>query len=331
MTSTRSGISAQVESTDRRWTGKVRHNVDAAALPILLFAVLIIGFATTAGFGSAENLTSILVNASIVGIAAVGMTAITLSGSYISLAAQQMVMMGAISYLLLVKTGLPLAIAMLLGAACVCLAGIVQGLIVAAGFNPVITTLAAGSIIFGIMTAMTGGKVIVAEAVTGSFLNQWAFLGITAPVYVFIVFTAAMQWFVVRSVPGRRMKLIGANRATARISGIPLTTTITVAFGLFGLAAAVAGICVASRLGQGSTNDLQTLTFDVLAAVLVGGTAIQGGQGSPLRSATGAVLIAALSNVMVLQGHEVGVRLAVSGTLVALVVIALHYLRGAHR
>lgn len=328
---TNSAAFVSLAKAARPWTDDMRHKVDAAALPVILAAVLLIGFLTTAGFATSENLASILVNASIVGIAAVGMTAITLSGSYISLAAQQMVMMGAIAYLLLVQTGLPTPLAMFLSILCVCLAGAAQGVIVAAGFNPVITTLAAGSIIFGIMTAVTGGKVIVAESVTGTFLNQWAFLGVTAPVYVFIVFTAATQWLIVRSVPGRRMKLIGANRATARISGIPLKATTTAAFGLFGLAAAVAGICVASRLGQGSTNDLQTLTFDVLAAVLVGGTAIQGGQGSPLRSAAGAVLIAALSNVMILQGYEVGVRLVISGTLVALVVIALHYLRGGHR
>jgi ribose/xylose/arabinose/galactoside ABC-type transport system permease subunit len=90
---------------------------------------------------------------------------------------------------------------------------------------------------------------------------------------------------------------------------------------------AIAGILSAAQLRQIQSNDLSTLTMDVIAAVLVGGSAIAGGEGSPLRSALGALLIVVLSNVMLLLGLPTGVRLLGVGLLVVIVVSVLHVLR----
>ena len=96
------------------------------------------------------------------------------------------------------------------------------------------------------------------------------------------------------------------------------------AFASLGVGAALAGIVIGGQLGQTSPNDLQSLTFDVVAAVLVGGISIEGGSGSPLRAAAGAVLIATINNIMLLNGFSTGVRLALSGLLVAAVVLFVH-------
>jgi len=82
-----------------------------------------------------------------------------------------------------------------------------------------------------------------------------------------------------------------------------------------------------ARYGQATAVFFPDLTINVIAAVLVGGTAIQGGRGSPLRSACGAVLIAVIANMMVLNDFSTGGRMAVQGGVVVVIVVLLDFLR----
>jgi ribose transport system permease protein len=100
-----------------------------------------------------------------------------------------------------------------------------------------------------------------------------------------------------------------------------------VAFVIFSLGAATAGILSGAAFGQATAQSFPGLTISAIAAILVGGTAIQGGQGSPLRSAIGAVIIAVISNMMVLNDFSTGGRLAVQGGIVCAIVIVLDLLR----
>ena len=87
-------------------------------------------------------------------------------------------------------------------------------------------------------------------------------------------------------------------------------------------------ILVGGGLRSANLDTLNTLSIDVAAAVLVGGTAIQGGDGSPLRSAAGACVIAIANNVMLLNGFSLGVRQVGSGTIVLAVIVMLALQRG---
>jgi ribose/xylose/arabinose/galactoside ABC-type transport system permease subunit len=295
-------------------------------LPIVIALIVVGGGLTTSGFLTADNARAVLINASIVGIAAVGMTPVTLSGNFISLGMQQTAMLGAVMLLALLGLGWGVPLAVLAVLAVLLLAGALQGLVVAAGLNPVITTLAAGAVIYGLVTLVTGGKVVTAPDADISFLGG-SFLGLPAPVYCFVLYTVFTALIVDRTVIGRKMLLLGANRETARLSGISVRATTVAAFLSLALGAALAGMLTGGQLGQATSNDLQSLTVDVVAAVLVGGTAIQGGEGSPLRSALGAIIIASFNNLMLLHGFPTGVRLALSGALVAVVVSLLQILR----
>jgi ribose transport system permease protein len=99
------------------------------------------------------------------------------------------------------------------------------------------------------------------------------------------------------------------------------------AFIVFSIAAAIAGVLYGAGFEEANTKSLQTLTFEVVAAVLVGGTAIQGGQGSPLLSAWGALLISIIGNIMLLNDFTTGGRLATQGAVVVGVVVMLQLLR----
>jgi len=304
-----------------------RRSAADLALPIMLVAVIVIGALTTSGFLTVDNARAVLINASVVGIAAVGMTPVTLSGNFISLGVQQSAVLAAIVFLALLGTGWPVLLALLAAVAIVLITGVLQGLVVAAGLNPVITTLAAGAVIFGIVTAVTKGQVITAPGVDLAWMGSKTLLGLPVAVYAFVLFTLFITWVMTRTVIGRQMLLLGANRATARLSGVRVRTATVAAFLSLSLGAALAGVITAAQLGQATSSDLPDLTINVIAAVLVGGTAIGGGEGSALRSAIGAVIIAMFNNLMLLHDLPIGGRLTLTGLLVAVVVTVLQLLR----
>jgi ribose transport system permease protein len=305
--------------------------LDAAkwALPLILLALVIIAGLTTPGFATFDNLSAILASASVVGIVAVGMTPITLSGNFFSLAASNSVVLAAVLFMTVFGTTRQLWLAVVATFAVLIGVGVAQGLVVAAGLNPVITTLAVGTILYGLVTIFTGGTLTTSQGADMGWIALTRWFGLPLPVYIFIAYTL-LTWFIVeRTVVGRRILLLGANRESAKISGTSARTTTVWAFLSLSIGVTIAGIVAAAQLQQVRATDLSSLTMDSVAAVLVGGTLISGGEGSPLRSAIGAVLIVALGNIMLLHGLPTGFRLLGVGILVVVVVVVLHLLRKA--
>lgn len=303
----------------------IDRNLPAIILALAAVAVVVAALLTPK-FLSIDNLTAILRNAAIVGLVAVAMTPITLSGNFVSLGISQSAMACMVAFVWLLGAGWPQPLAMLVVIAGSIVVGILQGVIVAGGLNPVITTLAAGAIIFGVASELTGGGIVQVRD-NGASWGGKDFLGIPIEVLVFLIFTAAVTWLMSRTVIGRETVLVGANRATARISGISHARVTTIAFVILSVGVAIAGIMSGAAFGEATAKSFPTLTINVIAALLVGGTAIQGGDGSPWRSAAGAVLISVISNMMVLNDFSPGGRLAVQGGVVVATVILLDLLR----
>jgi ribose/xylose/arabinose/galactoside ABC-type transport system permease subunit len=318
-------VAGNATGVDRR--RRIAEFVVMWALPLLLVATILVSATTTPGFMSFANLRGILINSAVIGIAAVGLTPVTLSGNLVSLGITQQAMIAAVIFFPLLSVGVPLAAAIVIVIVALGIIGVLQGLFVAVGLNPMITTLAAGAVIFGLGTLVTGGRVVSAPSVDTSWMALASPFGLPLPIFIFVAFTILVALFIDRTVVGRDISLAGANRETARLSGVSHRKATIVAFVIFGVGTAISGIIVAAQAGQATTLDLPTLTFDAIAAVLVGGTAIQGGFGSPLRSALGALMIAIFSNVMIMHGFSHGVRLAAVGALVVVMVSVLHVIR----
>jgi ribose transport system permease protein len=296
----------------------------ALMVGVAAVVVLVAVFATP-NFLTLDNLRAILRNAAIVGIVAVGMTPVTLSGNFVSLGITQSAMLAMVSFVAILGAGWGVVPAILAVIVLLVAVGVLQGAIIAAGLNPVITTLAAGAIIFGVVSELSRGGIVRA----GDHAINWddAYVaGVPVEVLIFLLFTALVTFVMQRTVTGRETTLIGANRATAEISGISFTRVTILAFAIFSVGLALAGILNGAAFGQATAVSFPGLTVDVIAAVLVGGTAIQGGRGSPLRSAGGAILIAVISNMMVLNDFSTGGRLAVQGGVVVVIVVLLDLL-----
>lgn len=307
--------------------GSIGATLIARAPLLLLLALLVVGIAVTPQFGTADNVKAILANAAIIGIVAVGSTFITISGNAVSLGVAQSGMLAAVVFLTCVGHGWNQVAAVLAVIALLVAVGVAQGGLVAIGLNPVVVTLAAGAIVLGVVAQLTGGNTITSRGANIGWIASTP-LGIPLSVYVFAVVTAIGGVLSSKTVLGRRFVLLGANRSSASFSGLPVASTIIWAFVLLSVCIAIAGIIAGGGLRSANLETLSTLSIDVAAAVLVGGTAIQGGEGSALRSAAGACVIAVANNVMLLNGFSPGVRQVGAGLIVLVVVVFLALQRG---
>jgi ribose/xylose/arabinose/galactoside ABC-type transport system permease subunit len=288
---------------------------------VVVLAVIVAGALTTRFF-SLANGRAILASSAWVGITAIGATVVMIAGSAVSLAVSQTATVAAMIFLTTQQLGLPAAIALTLlaGVAITALQGAVIGFWTA---NPIVLTIAAGFAIDGVAIWISGGTTVYPKATAFSVLNE-TLLGLPLGVYVLLALTVVTQWFLRRTTAGRQMYLIGENPAAARAAGLPAARVTVVAWAIFGACIALTGIFLAAFNTSANSSLGGTLSLDAIAAVLVGGTAIGGGKGSALRTLGGAVLISAISDLLLLRGLSTGIQLLVKGILVLMVVVAVH-------
>lgn len=297
------------------------------ALAVIVLAVIIVGGATQDQFLTSDNFIAVLRAAALIGIAAVGMTFITLSGNFVSLSTEQTAIISAILFAMALGAGWSLipAMAVVIGVSLVL--GLLQGFIVSLGLNSIVTSLGAGAAIFGIANVITDNRTVQARSTVADFLGSSRPLGIPIQVWIFVLLTVVTMVVLRKTNFGRRVTLVGSNRNTAKASGVRVGRTIVYSFLIASSFAALCGILLVAQVGQAKVLNFEGFNIDVVAAVLVGGTAIQGGEGSTLRTALGAIAIALLSNYMLLAQFEYGTRLAITGAVVGIAVIAFNWVR----
>lgn len=300
-----------------RWRPKA-FNIVIAIIVVVLVPIAL----STNRFLTIDNAQAILSSAALIGITAVGATLIMIVGSAVSLATAQTAAAAAMVFLATQSLGL--GVALLLGLLCGVVVTAVQG--VAVGYleaDPIVLTIAANFAIIGIMVLLSGGTPVSASGDAYAVLNQTV-LGLPLAVYVLLVLAVATELMLRRTTVGRQMYMVGENRRAARAAGLPVGRVTVVAWVFFGLCTAITGIFMAAFNTRATVFLAGTLTFDTIAAVLVGGTVIAGGRGSVLSTFGGVVLIATIDNLLLLRGYPTGIRTLVQGVIVLIVVVLVH-------
>lgn len=308
---------------------KTINDIRNSSLPILIVLVFIVASIFVPQFLTFETIRAILLATSITGIIAAGMTAITLSGNLFSLGVTASVVFSGVVYIWTASATGNIFVGAFAAIIAALAIGLGQGFIVGLGLNPVVVTLAAGAIIYGSTAILTGGEVVAAETRDIGRFATFAIVGIPLPVIVLIAFTAVAWFLTERTTIGRNVHLLGSNKDTARNSGISFMGTTIWAFLIFSVGIGVASVLQVSQTLQVQADNFPELTMNVVAAVLVGGTAVTGGDGSPIKSVIGALFIATITQIMVLVGVPQGTRYFVLGVVVVALVITLHLLRKA--
>jgi ribose/xylose/arabinose/galactoside ABC-type transport system permease subunit len=293
------------------------------ALGVLAAATFVLGAFTTPGFLSVENLHAILASTTFVGMTAVGMTVIMISGAFVSMSLGTTATIAAMCFIFTVKFGVVVALVLtiLLGG----LIGLAQGVMVGAwNANPIIVTIAAGAVQEGLSVAISGGQTLTPESDSYLFLNS-TILGVPLGFYLLLALVLATEWGMRRTRFGREIYMLGENRSAARAAALPLGAIGARVFCFAGLAAAFAGVMLAAFNHSASLLlNRGTLNYDAIAATLIGGTAISGGRGSIWRTLVGVLVIACITDLVLLRGYSTGTQILVKGLIMMAYVLAIH-------
>jgi simple sugar transport system permease protein/ribose transport system permease protein len=219
-------------------------------------------------------------------------------------------------------------IAVLSGAAVV---GAAQGGLVALGGNPIVVTLGFGAALFGLGSILTDNKTIRTGSKAADWLGTGRPLGIPTQTWAFILLAIVAVIVLTRTRFGRSVLFVGGNKFAAAASGIRPSRLAIQVFGISAVSASLAGIFLSAQFGEGRLDSFAGDDINAIAAILVGGAALQGGEGSALRTALGAVFIAALENLMVLRKYSFGVRTLWVGVAILVAVSLFNYLRSRAR
>ncbi len=248
------------------------------------------------------NVLNIIRQSSIYGIMAVGMTFVILTGGIDLSVGSILAIAGVITAgMLKAQVALPLVILVALGIGS--LFGLINGLIITAGrIPPFVTTLAMLSGAHSLALIYTGGYPISGFNPAFRWIGGGDILGIPFPIVVFLL-TVLLAAVILRETRlGRYTYAIGGNEEAVRLSGISTRFYKTMVYVFSGATAGMTAIILTSRLNSAEPNAGTGYELDVIAAVVIGGTSLNGGRGSIWGTLVGALLIAVINNGIVLLG-----------------------------
>ncbi|MCP3011696.1 ABC transporter permease [Nocardiopsis dassonvillei] len=283
--------------------GRYGHRLNEIGLLAAILILYVVLGLSASGFLSLDNQLGLLRNAATIGIAAWGVTLVIIAGEIdISIGpavafASVIVAKGATEWNLGVIGAIMLTLAM--GVLWGALAGWLR-----ARFNvpSFITTLGLWSVLGGMALYMTDAlPVPLPESGLLDVLGG-AVLGIPTAALVMLVLFAVFAYVAKYTAYGRSVYATGGNAAAAQLAGLNVARVRVLLFATTGLLSAITGVLLAARLGSGNGGAAAGLEFDVIAAVVIGGTALAGGRGSLGGTFLGVVFITVIANGLVLLG-----------------------------
>lgn len=278
------------------------------------------------GFLSLGNTLNIARQISMITIIAIGMTFVIISGGIDLSVGSTVAMTGVLAAMILSATGgkaggnLPLAFAGALIAGV--LIGAFNGFIIAQfKVPPFIVTLSTMIGFRGLVFLICGGRPVGDLPESFYSLGGGHLLGIPIPILIMAAVITIAWYLTDHTKFGRYTYAIGGNEEAARFSGINIKSMKIAIYSLCGLAAAVSGLILASRLFSGDPKSGQLYELDAIAAAVVGGTSLSGGKGTILGTLLGALIIGVISNGLNLMGVESYTQNIIKGAVILIAVL----------
>jgi ribose transport system permease protein len=280
---------------------------------------IIIGFLTP-NFLSLRNMLNLMRQCSIIGIIAMGMTFVIISGNFDISVGAICGLSGAVAMkLMTMNVPMPMAIVI---AVTVCTAvGMVNGVSVAKiGIPSLIATMAMVTIIKGSVLLVTGGYPISNPVPAYTIIAQSYLSFIPTPIIIFLFIIAAAQFILTKTKFGSHVYAVGGNQMASRFSGINVDRQKILVFIINGFAAGLAGIILSSRVAAATIVAGEGYELDAIASVVIGGTSVLGGEGSAIRSVLGVFLLAIIGNSFNLLGIDTKFQYIFRGIIILLAV-----------
>jgi ribose transport system permease protein len=295
---------------------------------VVLCAVL---WALTPYFLTVSNLLNVAQQTSINAIVAVGMTFVIISGG-IDLSVGSLVALSGVMLGTALQGGQPLSIAIAAALATGVACGIVNGALVSVGgLPPFIATLGMMSVARGAALLFTEGRPISGFDEGFRSLATGSVGYIPAPVVAMIVVYAAAHLVLTRTTFGRYVYAIGGNEEATRLSGVAVRFHKTIIYGVSGLMSAVAAIVLTARLNSAQPIAGMMYELDAIAATVIGGTSLMGGEGTLAGTLVGALIMGVLRNGLNLLGVSSFLQQIVIGAVIVGAVLVDTVLKRQHR
>ncbi|CAB3760426.1 ABC transporter permease [Paraburkholderia humisilvae] len=300
-----------------------------------LLVLCVAGTLLNRDFATLDNMMNVLTRTSFIGIIAVGMTFVIISGGIdLSVGSMAALIAGIMIWLMNgLATGIgghtvaPLAIvsigivcALVLGA----LFGCAHGLLITKGrIEPFIVTLGTLGIFRAVLTWLADGGALTLDNNLSDLYGPVYYaslLGVPVPIWVFLAVAAGGALILNRTAFGRHVQAIGSNEQVARYAAIRVDTVKIVTYVLLGICVGVATVLYVPRLGSATPTTGLLWELEAIAAVVVGGTALKGGEGRVIGTVIGAVLLSVIANILNLTSIiSVYLNAAVQGIVIIVV------------
>ncbi|MBU0781772.1 MAG: ABC transporter permease [Alphaproteobacteria bacterium] len=290
---------------------------------LIAFAVFIIGFTlVNERFLSPDNVMGVVRSSAILGVMALGVTFVVISGN-LDLSVGSMMSFSTIVVLdLHDKIGPALAIPAMF-AMTLCLGAFIGFLVGYLKLNSLIVTLGMLSAIHGLTLTYSGGQnmdIVDKEGTWFSVFGRGSALGIPVPILIFVALAALLGIILAKTPFGRKVYAVGGNGTAATFSGIKRGRIVFLCYVMSAFCVAVAGLIQASR-SMGSQNTVgQGLELDVLAAVILGGASLLGGSGTIFKTVIGVLILGFIQNGLLLVGLQFYVQFVVTWVIIILAV-----------
>ena len=290
---------------------------------LIAFVAFMIGFTiANPKFLTPDNILSVMRSSAILGVMALGVTFVVISGN-LDLSVGSMMSFSTIVVLdLHDKIGPAMAIPAMF-AMTLALGALIGFLVGYLKLNSLIVTLGMLSAIHGLTLTYSGGKnmdIADKEGTWFSVFGQGTALGIPVPILIFVALAALLGLVLGKTPFGRKVYAVGGNGTAATFSGIRRARTVFLCYICSAACVATAGLIQASR-SLGSQNTVgQGLELEVLAAVILGGASLLGGSGTVFKTVIGVLILGFIQNGLLLMGLQFYVQFVVTWVIIILAV-----------
>jgi ribose transport system permease protein len=319
-------------ATEERGGGALRERLSDVVSQLAAAGALIVVFIflsiASPVFLSTDNLFNIGAQTAVVAVIAIGMTLVIITAGIDLSVGSVAALSGVMGVMMMVDLGLPVPLAILGGTLVGALAGLVNGLLISvAGLAPFIATLGMLTVARGLVYIVTNAQAVFGAPDSFRLLGQGVIGPIPIPIIVILVVAVAGYIVLSRTRLGRYAYAMGSNLEAARLSGIPIRRYLTSVYVISGALAGFGGMIAASRVNSGQPNFGIGLELDVIAAAVIGGASLFGGQGTVLGTLIGAFLIALIRNGAVLLDVSTFYQQVIIGIVIWLAVFWDQYRR----
>ncbi|MGE7187103.1 ABC transporter permease [Peribacillus sp. NPDC006672] len=288
---------------------------------IIIFGLLIIMASSLSDvFFTDKNILNLLRQSAAIGIISMGMLLVIMTGG-IDLSVGSFLALGSVlmafflqSYSLPVALLLTLAIGIVLGS--------ISGYLVAyRNMASFVATLAMMTVASGLAFIVSKGSPIMIDNLAVTMFDRSYFLGIPSPVIVMFVFFFITVFILRRTVYGRLLKAIGSNESAVVLSGVKTHYYKFTVYSISGALAVVGGVLTTARTGVGSPLVGAGLELDAIAAVVIGGAALNGGRGTALNTLMGVFILGLIGNIMNLMNVPAYPQQVIKGAIIVFAVL----------